>query len=306
MSLTQKFKNVLNIFCCLAILLAIAACGQKQEIEDNGAKQGASSIEPEPVTELPPSDTAKAPPVTATPEPIVAAPQPVLSPPTSTISSPSITPLPGDEASDDPEFGGNRDYSPTFPIPSKEDKNPTHEYYSVVVSGSKQLQLPGNKGLLNVWIGDEEFKPKQTAKMNYADTNIAAVGQFALVEANAPDFDVSPVSSRCLLLHPSGVDAKFNLTATQAGNFVVSATVNLFNTEDCTGPAIPKTANTLEVNVDVNEAFLDDQRRKNFEDTFWTKALEFWGALLALLFGLVLFLVRKQLKKWFGYEKSES
>jgi hypothetical protein len=180
------------------------------------------------------------------------------------------------------------------------------EYYRVVVSGSKLLQLPGNKGLLNVWIGDEYFQPAADETMNIADSNIIAVGEYALVEANAPDFEVSPVTSKCLLLHPSGVNAKFYLTALKAGNFEVSATVNLFNTQDCSGPAIPKTANTLKVNVAVNQTLLDEQRRQSFVDIFWAKTTEFWAALLALFFGLILFLVRKQLKRLFGFDKDDS
>jgi hypothetical protein len=180
------------------------------------------------------------------------------------------------------------------------------DYYHVVVSGSKHLQLPGNKGLLNVWIGNEAFKPAPVSSMNIVESDIIAAGEYALVEANAPDFEVTPVASKCLLLHPSGVDVKFYLTAKTVGDFTVSATVNLYNTEDCSGPAIPKTANTLEVNVVVNEALLNEQRKQGFIDIFWAKATEFWAALLALLFGVILFLVRKHLKKWFGYDQSDS
>jgi len=180
------------------------------------------------------------------------------------------------------------------------------EYYHVVVSGSKHLLLPGNKGLLNVWIGDEEFQPAPDETMNRAETNIVAAGAYALVEADAPDFEVTPATSKCLSLHPSGVDVKFYLSAKSVGDFIVSATVNLYKTQDCSGPAIPKTADTLSVNVVVNEAFNNAQLWQSFVDIFWVKATEFWAVLLAVLFGLILFLVRKQLKKLFGYDQSDS
>jgi Na+-driven multidrug efflux pump len=41
-------------------------------------------------------------------------------------------------------------------------------------------------------------------------------------------------------------------------------------------------------------------------DIFWAKTTEFWAALLALFFGLILFLVRKQLKRLFGFDKDDS
>ncbi|MCF2949418.1 hypothetical protein L0668_14960 [Paraglaciecola aquimarina] len=328
MSFADKLKNTLNTLCYLILLFTVTSCGQKKD-PNNEQQEQANSVEP--IVEIPVTNTAKAPPEISTPPAVIVAPQPILVPPVQISKAPSSgmakTPVTGSSSKGKTNTSGNGGTNKAN-YPDNTDHDAiieailtggssveelgtaaggvsALEFYSVVVSGSKQLKLPGNKGLLNVWIGDEQFTPQPDIDMNYAGTQIAAVGQYALVEANAPDFEVSPVSSRCLLLHPSGVDAKFNLTATKAGNFVVSATVNLFNTDDCTGPAIPKTANTLEVSVEVNEAFIDNQRRKNFEDTFWTKALEFWGALLALIFGLSLFLVRKQLKKWFGYDKSD-
>lgn len=175
------------------------------------------------------------------------------------------------------------------------------EIYHVIVSGSKHLKLPGSTGLLNVWIGDINFKPPRDNSMNSAVSDINAAGEYALIEANAPDFDVTGPDQKCIFLHPSGVDTKFYLSAKSAGDFEVSATVNLFNTDDCSGPAIPKTANKLSVNVVVDEEVINEQRKQGFVDIFWEKATEFWVALLALIFGVILFLVRKVLKTWLGY-----
>jgi hypothetical protein len=302
MYLATKYQHKNAVIASLILLIVLTACGQKKEVKDN--EQNRDSNTAQPVAEVPPKKEVKQ---------VLE-----LEPPITVISSPSSIPSETSklkhQAGEESEFGDSRNYVPKFPK-SQGDKETTYpaadnedaiEYYSVVVSGSKNLQLPGNKGLLNVWIGDEKFQPIQDETMNSADSNIVAAGEYALVEANAPDFEISPITSKCLLLHPSGVDVKFFLSAQQVGSFVVSATVNLFNTPDCSGPAIPKTANTLEVNVLVNDALIKEQRRQSFIDIFWAKAIEFWGALLALLFGLILFLVRKKLKKLFGYDKNEA
>lgn len=175
------------------------------------------------------------------------------------------------------------------------------DYYKVIVSGSSEVLLPGNKGVLNVWIGDEAFEPTPQPDMNATSAHIAAVGTSAKIIADAPDFDVSPASSDCVLLHPSGVNTKFYLTPLHEGEYKVSATVKLYRNNHCEPPAIPKTANTLSIAVTVNDARIKNDIKQGFIDTFWEQAGVFWKQALALLFGLALFLLRRQLKAWFGY-----
>ena len=136
------------------------------------------------------------------------------------------------------------------------------EQYRVVVSGTQELLLPGNKGLLNVWIGDEQFQPAPVANMSSAETDIKAVGTSAIIIADAPDFEVSPAASECVLLDPSGVNTKFYLSPKHKGEYTVSATVKLYHSNDCTGSVIPKTANTLSVAVIVNEARIKDELKQ--------------------------------------------
>jgi len=267
----------LRVIGLLLILVTLVACGKHEPVAEKSPSEPMTPAPVEPSQPMPEPIMSPPPPASSKPEPIILQPH--------VIANYPATPLPQTKANE---------------------PNEQLEFYHVVVSGSKHLQLPGNKGLLNVWIGNEAFKPAPVSTMNIAESDIIAAGAYALVEANAPDFEVSPVTSKCLLLHPSGVDVKFYLTAKNAGNFIVSATVNLYNTQDCSGPAIPKTANTLSVNVVVNKALIDEQRKQGFIDIFWAKATEFWAALLVLLFGVILFLVRKHLKKWFGYDQSDS
>lgn len=179
------------------------------------------------------------------------------------------------------------------------------DFYTIKVAADTKLQIPGGKGELRVWIGDEGFSPVFDSSMNEASGLLPALGNTAKVEAYAPDFEVEPNTSQCIILHPTGSEVRFHLTPKQAGVYKVGANVNLYHSDDCSGAAIPKTAESLQVSVDVNSKALREGKQKELFDIFWEKLLDFWGALLALLFGLILFLVRDKLKKLFGFEPKD-
>ena len=64
---------------------------------------------------------------------------------------------------------------------------------------------------------------------------------------------------------------------------------------------MPTKTLTVLVEVDRQEEF--NAKLDEFGDVFWDKLLEFWGALLAIIFGVILYLIRGKLKKWFGFEE---
>lgn len=174
--------------------------------------------------------------------------------------------------------------------------------YTVILGVDEEMEIPGFPGELRVWIGNELFDPNLPASMAYAETVMPAVGESARVEPFAPAFDIEPTETQCIKIHASGSEVRFRLTPKRKGRFNVGANVFLFGSADCSGSPIPKTAATLEVNVVVNTAEMIAEKADELGSIFWEKLLEFWGALVALIFAASLFLVRNRLKQWFSFE----
>jgi hypothetical protein len=175
--------------------------------------------------------------------------------------------------------------------------------YKVELGADAELKIPGPPGQLLVWIGvptEESHIPPDMAR---AEGTLPAVGRTARVTPFAPAFEVIPAESVCMQIHPRGSSTRFQLIPKTAGSFKIGAEVHLFDTTDCTGAPVPQAVTTLEVKVVVDRARQVEQHAGQLWVVFWNKLLEFWGALLVLLFGLILFLIRKRLKKWFGYGK---
>jgi hypothetical protein len=174
--------------------------------------------------------------------------------------------------------------------------------YKVVLAADKQMKLPGEPGELKVWIGSPEYKPSIPSRMAEAETTLPAVGESATVEPYAPSFDVKPAETQCIKIHPTGSEVRFTLRPKNAGTFHVGANVYLFNSLDCSGSPVPKTPASLSVTVQVDQEEVLRGMGEELWKVFWAKLLEFWGALLALIFALFLFLIRGKLKKWFGFK----
>jgi hypothetical protein len=177
--------------------------------------------------------------------------------------------------------------------------------YQVVLAADAQMKRPGPPGELRVWIGDPEFEPELPEDMATAERSLPAVGESATVEPFAPAFVIEPAQTQCVRIHPTGSEVRFKLTPRDSGTFEVGASVFLYDSPDCSGAPIPKTARSLQVTVQVDRRQALLQRLKQLGEILWDKFLDFWGALLALIFGLILFLIRKKLKKWFGFEEKQ-
>jgi hypothetical protein len=77
----------------------------------------------------------------------------------------------------------------------------------------------------------------------------------------------------------------------------------LYDSDDCSGTPIPRGTTWLQVKVVVDYVEGIKKHTKKFLEVFWEKLLQFWGELLVLLFAVILFLIRKKLKKWIGFGK---
>jgi hypothetical protein len=181
---------------------------------------------------------------------------------------------------------------------------PSESYpeYTVVLGVDEQIGIPGFPGELRVWIGNSTFKPNFPTSMIQDETTIPGEGESAKVEPFAPAFEIDPPETQCIKIHLSGSELRFKLTPKKAGTFNVGANVFLFDSLDCSGSPIPKTAATLQVTVEVNTKEILAAKAGELWSIFWEKLLEFWAAFVVLIFGLILFLIRSKLKQWFGFE----
>jgi hypothetical protein len=173
--------------------------------------------------------------------------------------------------------------------------------YRVVLGVDQTIKIPGLPGELRVWIGSPDYEPDFPERMTRDEATVPALGESATVEPFAPAFDIAPSHTQCIKIHPSGSEVRFKLTPHEQGTFEVGANVYLYDSADCSGAPIPKTAATLKVQVEVDNREIFIEKMRELWHVLWEKFIEFWGALLAIFFGLLLFLIRGKLKRWFGY-----
>lgn len=174
--------------------------------------------------------------------------------------------------------------------------------YSVVLGADEIIKTPGIPGELRVWIGNTSYKPDFPDHMIQDDTTVPAVGESATVQPFAPAFKIDPAETQCLRIHPSGSEVRFKLTPLKQGTHDVGANVYLFDSIDCSGAPIPKTASTLKVLVEVDQKEIFSEKVNELWSVLWEKFVEFWAALAAVIFGVILFLIRGKLKKVVGYK----
>lgn len=188
---------------------------------------------------------------------------------------------------------------------SKDSKANKFDEYRVVLAADKQMKIPGLPGELRVWIGNPNYQPIIPDDMAEANTTLpAALGGWAKIEPHAPAFTLEPPATPCVKIDPSGSEVRFNLIPQKAGTFKVGASVWLFKSPNCEDSPVPKAAADLYVTVKVDKKVIVKEKGKELWTIFWEQLLEFWKAFLILLFGLILFLIRGKLKRWFGYEKN--
>ncbi len=177
----------------------------------------------------------------------------------------------------------------------------------IVILDAQRIIKTRSVGELRVWIGAEVYKPIIGGDMVRDSITIPQnIAKSALIKAYAPDFDVEPKEAQCISIHPSGSSERFTLIPKKRGDFKVSAEVDLFNTDNCSGPLVRKNAETLTVSVKVDRKFWMIDRAEELLTIVWEKFLNFWGILVTLIFGLILFLLRRKLKKKTGFDGSSS
>jgi hypothetical protein len=104
---------------------------------------------------------------------------------------------------------------------------------------------------------------------------------------------------------PTGSEVQFNLESTKGGSFNVSAKVDVFSKSDCSDTPQPNYGADLTVTVEVNNKERIMTKIAQLGTILWDQFLNFWQAFVALFFGLILFLIRGNLKKRFGFDSEQ-
>ena len=277
----------------LALLLALAAAlGGCAKPSEEAPAATASAAPPAPA--LPPLTSAAPPEPTKSASP---APDSLPTPVAATASPPRAL---NQQQARPPE----QHWKAAAPTEARQETAPL-EKYGVVVAADRELRIPGPPGEMKVWIGNPDLKPTTGAGMQSGETLIPALSSTAKISPFAPGMEVEPKESACTQIDPTGSEVRFQLKATEPGSYKVGADVALYRSGDCSGLPIPKTTSTVQVEVTVNKDVIKNQRKSELVDATWDSFLGLWGNILALISATTLFLLRKQLFKWFGFTPKE-
>jgi len=184
--------------------------------------------------------------------------------------------------------------------------SPELEDYKVILSVDGEMDK-GENGVLVVWIGASGVEVSFKDDMVQDETTIPSdIGQYAKITPFAPDFDIKNYSAdACYKIDPSGSKVQFTLVPKSTGVYDVNVNIQLYESNDCSGAFVPKTSETLSVTVKVNVGKEASKKVNSLLEIVWENFVKFWGAFVALLFGALLFVIKKKIKKKTGYEEKQ-
>ena len=222
--------------------------------------------------------------------------------PASTPSTPAVKP--GGRPSAKPGTGSKPSPQNT-PIEEPAAEEPASSLnaddYTAVLDVTEQMELH-QKGDLRVWIGMENYMPKEDDRMTRETTSFPGdEGNYARITPYAPDFRIEPEESQIMRIVPSGSSVLFTIIPEKKGEFKISAKIELYDNPDFEGVPIPKTTNIVSVVVSVDPKVNLMARLGQLGTVLWDNFLKFWGAVVALIFGAILFVTRKFIKKKTGF-----
>ena len=209
--------------------------------------------------------------------------------------------MPMEEVGRVPDEGGEYEGDDPFEGEEPETSALDADDYKVALDVTKEIEL-NSKATLRVWIGKENYMPDQLPQSARDATSIPArIGDYARVTPFAPDFEVGPEESQTMHIVPSGSAVLFYLTPTKQGEFLISAKIELYDNPELEGIAVPKTSEIVSVLVTVDKKAAMMGRLGQLGTIVWDEFVKFWGALVAILFAVILFVVRKFARRKTGF-----
>ncbi|MBO7491438.1 MAG: hypothetical protein J6T59_03245 [Bacteroidales bacterium] len=205
---------------------------------------------------------------------------------------------------DEPEVGNpvEQDMG-THEEPSVGDTNSPQEAndYMAISTITKNKMTMEETNKLRVWIGDEseasKYRPKEDSEMAHDTIVFPDVkATYARITPNAPDFEVEP-KSFIVPISPKGVEKTFILKPLQEGSFQVSAEIELFDNKECIGVGYPVASGEVIVEVGVDNIGHFKKFLRRLGSELGVQFEKFWAALLVVVFGALIFVIRKFIKK---------
>lgn len=173
------------------------------------------------------------------------------------------------------------------------------------LSASKRIYLD-RKGQFFVWIGLEKYLPKKRKRM--VDDTVVVPGKpgaYVRITPHAPELKLDK-EYEIVPLRERGVTVRFDFIPEKLGPCSIDAKIEVSddpnNWENCY-PIRPDDTLTVKVRVDRMEKIRT--RLGLMDEEAWKAFQRFWAAFMALLFGALLYVIRKYVKKKTGYEEKE-
>lgn len=165
--------------------------------------------------------------------------------------------------------------------------------YAAVLEVTERMKV-GGKGTAIVRIGREDcIKWKANQGMVRDTAFFYDPKAYVLIIPHADSCVFTP-ESVFMEVYETGSSATFSITPKKADSIEVSAELLFYDDQKCSH--LPKHDNTQVLKVEVNVDYWGF-----IWGTVWKFFKDFWGAFVALVFGALLFVVRKYIKKKTGY-----
>lgn len=167
------------------------------------------------------------------------------------------------------------------------------DQYAAILEVTERMKV-GGKGTAIVSIGREDCIKRKANQGMVRDTAFFYDPKAYVLIIPHADSCVFTPESVFMEVYEKGSSATFSITPKKADSIEVSAELLFYDDEKCSH--LPKHDNTQVLKVKVSVDFWGF-----IWGTVWKFFKDFWGAFVALVFGALLFVVRKYIKKKTGY-----
>ncbi len=170
--------------------------------------------------------------------------------------------------------------------------------FAATLEVTENIKL-GRSGTLKVWVGWLKYMQKANKGMSRDTTMLYHSGIYARITPVAEGCIIESKTEEIMTVDTAGSEVSFTIIPQEAGEFEVSARIEMFDNEECLG--LPNRSNTTQVlHVKVKVDYLSE-----IWNPVWKYFKPFWATLIALVFGAILFVVRNFIKKKTGYSDSK-